>query len=192
MTCIAAVRAADGSVWMGADSAASRCGTTVTLPATDAKIVDLGAALIGVSGLHATTVALRFGFTPPPYAGEDPFEWVAQQLAPAIKARLIEACVWSDSEEDGFPRGHGGHAIVAMQGRIFELSQVCCVGEIAEDYHAIGNGEDVAFGALRALLRHAPGVTPAEALTAALDAAAVHKDGVAGPFHIFVHTPHGR
>jgi hypothetical protein len=89
--------------------------------------------------------------------------------------------------EGGFARKkdeqeEGGHFLVGVRGRLFEIESDYQVGESLDGYAAIGSGDDVALGALFAT--HHLGMSPEQRLTLALEAAQHHITSVRAPFLI--------
>lgn len=191
MTCVAVVRGADGGLWMGADSCVVRGHIRTSLAGGDSKVFALPGNIgwIGTSGANSTGSPVRYGFSPPVRTeSSDVLEWVFANLAPAMKARYLEAGAYSedaDPQADGWARGTRGECILVVEGQIFYIDQNVFPMHVAGDYFAIGCGDDLAIGALAALKYHRPEMPPKQMLECALSVAARHSDSVAPPFVIY-------
>lgn len=182
MTCIAAVRGPDGVVWMGADSSSMRQDTKISLAAS--KVTDLGGGVyMGVAGKHYTLQAVKHGFS---FAHPRPDScvagWMVTVFCPALRQRFEDMRAWNHSESDNEPLGCESLLLVVAQSRIFEVSSLCQPVETGLNYHAIGNGEDVALGVLYTLERHPAALSPQDRLEVALQASSLHRENVAPPF----------
>jgi hypothetical protein len=189
VTVIAALVAPDGSVWMGADSVSQRNGTSLELPAAQAKVFSMRGTLVAVSGHARVGAHIRHGFQWPAIgADDDAAAWALTVLAPALRDHLRSVGAYDDERQTedsgGYVRGVMGSLLIAAHGRIFEMDQELHPTEIGARYHAVGNGEDVALGALRVLTEYLPSMDPRIAIEAALEAACAHREGCAPPFVI--------
>lgn len=181
MTCIVAVETPAG-VWMGGDRAVS--GTWTSQVKATPKVWTNGPLLIGTCGSVRLPQILRYGMTPPLDALTwDVDRWVAIDFVRAVRAAFAEHGF--DRVRDGI--ASGGLFLLAVRGRLYEIQSDYSFIRHDHGEHAIGSGEDHAFGSLHSTREWDD---PRVRITAALEAAAEHVMSVAGPFDIeFQETP---
>lgn len=177
MTCIVAVVAADGAIWMGGDSLGSDGQSA--LVRSEPKVVRRGAFLFGRSGDLRPTQVLFHAFTPPPHPdGKDALAYLVTDFAKALRQALVEHNVHLKDEEIGC------EVLIGYRGRLFGLECNFGVSEIARDYHAVGSGDQVALGALYGTRVMELVLSPERRVRLALEAAAEHVVTVRGPFTV--------
>lgn len=167
MTCIAAV--CDGArVAMAADSlAVDTNGTFMEV----AKLLAFdGGALIGVAGSSAAIPLLRRRLTPGAPV-DDLDEW-AQDVAWQASELLLEANIVDPGDVNDFY----GVLLLAHGAAMWEI-QTGVANRVRRGYHAIGSGDEVAFGALWAL---GGDLRPEHRARRAVEAAAAHMVDVGG------------
>lgn len=135
--------------------------------------------LIGFTTAWRFGQLLRYELDPPKHwqdeAGKpDADEWVATELAKAIKKTLVEA-EWATKENE---RREGGFALIAYRGRIYRLQDEFDIVRTGEGYDAVGAGDSIALGALYALAGRTEGASRARA---AVEAACRHSPWCGGP-----------
>lgn len=173
VTCIAGY-AKDGSVWIGADSAAA--SSYVRFPVVEPKIVDLGDLLLGY------TTSFRFGqivkhhVSLPRDCGEDPTEYLVREFVPELRHALSEHG-WT--KKDG-EREETGTALIAYRGRLFTYQSDSSITESQHGIDACGSGQEFALGAMS--FAESIGRSPKNIVTAGLEAAARFAPGVMDPF----------
>lgn len=175
MTCIAGV-VAGGEAWIGGDSAGID-GWSVTLRA-DEKVFVKSKMLIGFCGSFRLRDLIRYSFEIPKHARKVPVEeYMATTFVTALRKCLSEG---GHTEKKDNVEGFEGSILIAYRGRLFEIEGDFNVGEPRLPFHAIGSGDDVAFGSLFATKKE-----PAKRrLTVALSAAVERNAGVRRPFTI--------
>lgn len=167
---------------------------------TDGRRVTIGGDSAGVSGWHMTdradakvwkTAGWAFGFTTsfrmgqllrwsfsPPAITEGPLErYMATTFVDAVRQVLKDggyAKVESGREE-------GGDFLVGHVGRLFAVHSDFQVAEARIGMLAVGCGNELALGAMRAQPANRP---PRARVRRALEVAAELSAGVAGPFSI--------
>jgi hypothetical protein len=109
----------------------------------------------------------------------DPFAWAVQKFVPATRTALREHG-WLKKEND---REEAGQLILAVRNRVFVIHSDHSVQESTERYTAVGSGDEVALGAIEALLHARAGLTDEDIARAALQAAAKLCTGVRAPWH---------
>ena len=77
----------------------------------------------------------------------------------------------------------GGAFLVGYKGRLYQIDSDFQVGEVEDDFNAVGCGEDIAKGAMY-ILKDNSELSPEEKLKIALGAASRFSAGVAPPFNI--------
>lgn len=179
MTCIVAI-AQNGTVYMGADHAASDEKTGWILARKDPKVFKVGQYGIAFTDSFRMGQILQYSWSPPKYtptktnSGLDKF----------MRTKFI------DSVKDAFRSGgygsqvsgqedEGGIFIVGVEGRIFTIDEDFHVGENVVNYMAEGSGGHIALGALHATKNQK---NPKMRLKLALEAAAEFNMAVAPPF----------
>lgn len=118
---------------------------------------------------------LQYGFTPPT---------LTDDLDRVMRTTFVDA-LRTAFKQAGWARTDNGveetgQFLVGVAGRLFTVDEDYQVGEPADGYAAVGCGRAIASGSLHTT--QGLGWGPEERLTAALEAAAHHSAGVAGPF----------
>lgn len=78
----------------------------------------------------------------------------------------------------------GGTFLVGYKGKLYQIDSDFQVGEIEDDFNAIGCGHDIAKGAMYALKNNNELLIPEDRLKIALEAASRFSAGVAPPFNV--------
>jgi ATP-dependent protease HslVU (ClpYQ) peptidase subunit len=183
MTAIAGLIAADGSVWMGADSCLSFDDSTKREDAAP-KIIRRRNLLIGAAGdARRGHVAMQsVARWPKRRDGMSPDDYLAGPAIAAIRQ------AWKAAGEPKMPRKDGAcDILIAYCGGLFILDDTGYVTRTRHRFDAIGCGGPICVGALAALAPY--DVPPREALTVALKAAAASHSSVAPPFRILRLAP---
>ena len=174
MTCIAAI-AHKGKVWMCGDSAGSDASLSIQTR-TDPKVFEKGEFLIGIAGSFRMGNLLRFKFHPPaPVEGEEEFEFICTSFLDAVRLCFIEN---GYAQKENNVEVIDGLFLVGWRGCIYCIYEDYQVATVADDYAAIGSGQDIALGSLYST----KGKTPQDRLRNALEASAKYNAGVRGPF----------
>lgn len=187
MTCVVGlVDRTSGVVHMGGDACGSSEGDRVARG--DAKVFQRGPFLLGVSSSFRVRDLLRYELPIGTAAlrhprGMTPAEYMVRRFIPAVRtlveAREVSALATADTA-----------LLVGYQGEVFTVYlEDYSVGHHDVGYAAIGTGEPYAMGALRALAAAAPTVPPAERLLTALEAAAMFRGDVMGPYTMAALVP---
>ena len=175
MTCIVAVRAPSGVIWMGGDSAAVE-GYDLRLR-KDPKVFRVGEFLIGYTSSFRMGQLLRFGFAPPDQIpGTDPYEYMINFFVPMVRAVFKEggySTVTNGQEA-------GGHFLVGYRGELYHVEGDFQVGIPLDGFAAAGCGDQIAVGALFATQR----LSPKQRIITALEASERFSAGVRGPFTV--------
>lgn len=183
MTCIAAVVAPDGSIYMGGDSAGVTDDSTYSLGiGIESKIWEKDGVLFGCCGSFRVAQVIRWQMNVPPYnpAGE-PLEYLTGPLITAMRESLREHGSLTTWEEDATESIDGG-VLLGFCGRVFEIYGDFGVGELIHNYGSIGCGSPIGMGNLAAT--ESLDIKPKKRITMALEAAERHSAGVRGPMTI--------
>lgn len=174
MTCIAGLVAADGSIWMGGDSAGVD-GYALRVR-EDPKVFFVKDFLFGFTTSFRMGQLLQHCFVPPERKDEQGLE--AYLCGPFVDA--MRACfksggyIWKENERES-----GGRFLLGHAGRLFMIDTDFHVGEARWGMDAVGCGSDIAMGALFC----AKG-KPEQRVRTALEAAAAFSAAVRPPFVI--------
>lgn len=177
MTCIVAVKATDGTIWMGGDSAGVGNGD-ITLRA-DTKVFRVGEFVIGFTTSFRMGQLLQYSFEPPHIEGDDLHRYMCTKFINAVRECLKDGGFASKKDDSEL----GGCFIVGIRGRIFTIDEDYQVGESHEGYDTVGCGMTYAKGALLAL-SSVPVERGRYMVETALIAAAHFSTGVRAPFQI--------
>jgi len=177
MTCIVGI-AKDGAVYLAADSLGADVTTYAVEIRKEPKVFRHGEFVIGYTSSFRMGDLLRYAFTPPP---------LTEHLSKYMRTVFVDE-VRKIFKDGGFAkkeldRESGGEFIVGIRGRLFVIEDDYQVGELEGGWHAIGCGQQIARGAMFALLQ-AGSNDIAYVLTTALKAAEYCSAFVRGPFHI--------
>jgi ATP-dependent protease HslVU (ClpYQ) peptidase subunit len=177
MTCIIGLIHRN-KVFIGADSQ----GTALTFDKSmrkDAKVFSVnGKFLIGCSGSYRQGQLLRYGFTPPEQRNDiDDHKYMCTEFIDAIRKCLKDGGL--TQVKDGQEKCEG-FFLVAYKGRLYEIEDDFQVGEVAEEYNAVGCGASYALGSLYSN----PAIDAKKRITQALEAAEHFSAGVGRPFLI--------
>lgn len=166
-------------VHLGGDSAGV-AGYQLTIR-RDPKVFANGPYVFGFTSSFRMGQLLHHAFQPPHPEG-DLDRFMATTFINAVRTCLKDGG-WArkDAEQE-----QAGTFLVGVHGRLFAIDSDCQVGEPADQYAAVGCGDELALGALHATADL--DLTPRQRLTAALRAADHHSAGVAAPY-TFAKTP---
>lgn len=147
----------------------------------DPKVFANGPYVFGFTTSFRMGQLLHHAFQPPHPEG-DLDRFMATTFVTAVRTCLKDGG-WASKNAE---QEQGGDFLVGVQGRLFSVASDYQVGEPADQYAAVGCGDELALGALHATADL--DLTPRQRLTAALRAADHHSAGVAAPY-TFAKTP---
>jgi ATP-dependent protease HslVU (ClpYQ) peptidase subunit len=143
MTCIVALKAEDGRIVMGADSAGSDSWSLIVLK--DPKIYRVGSMLIGFTSSFRMGQLLGHSLSLPEHHSDVPVErYMATTFMDAVR-RCLKDGGYAKRENDV---ESGGTFLVAYKGRIFQVQDNFAIIENGRDYDACGSGFMLALGSL--------------------------------------------
>jgi hypothetical protein len=180
MTCIVAI-AQNGTVYMGADHAASDEKTGWILARKEPKCFKVGQYGIAFTDSFRMGQILQYSWTPPKYtptktnSGLDKFMRTKfiDSVKDAFRANGFGSVSQIGAEDEG------GIFIVGVEGRIFTVDEDFHVGENIVNYMAEGSGGQIALGALYATKNQK---NPKLRIKAALEAASEFNMAVSPPY----------
>ena len=190
MTCVVAIRSADGTVWMGADSAsvdAWRLEIDIeSSPKITSRQTKLGQPfLIGFTSSWRMGQILASSLTPPPVPLESAtplFEYMTTSFVDECR-RALKAGGFAHVENNV---EQGGSFLVAVGGRVFELQSDFSVLERSQRYFAVGCGAPFASAALSMFdlvwPKNRKRPSDKALVEMSLGVAEKHSAGVRGPF----------
>jgi ATP-dependent protease HslVU (ClpYQ) peptidase subunit len=175
MTCIVGLIHND-KVYLGGDSAGVS-GYSITARG-DHKVFTNGEFIMGFTSSFRMGQLLRYSFVPPPCNTWDIERYMTIDFVNAVRHCL---------KEGGFARVNSGEEsagtfLVGFKNRLFMIDGDYQVGWNLVPFNAVGCGQDLAIGAMNALVDI--DLPPETKITKALEAAAAFSAGVAGPFNI--------
>lgn len=177
MTCIAGI-IDGGRVYIGGDSMGITGNGALSM--TDPKVFRNGSFLIGVSGTARLTQLLHYKWSPPQKPDDvDTHRYLSTDVAESIRVCLKEN---GYSSVDSNVEAHDGRVLLGYDHGLYQLDGSYAVVRVADEYAAVGSGEEVALGALYAT----QGKAPRARIETALKAAVWHTPYVRGPFTVEV------
>lgn len=148
MTCIAAIKAPNGDIHMGADGLIS-CGYDLH-DAVEPKIFLRNAFLYGVAGPHRIHNILKHSFSEPPKAvNQDAMTYLVNDWVPAWMNCLDRH--GQRQIKNNLHSQDGAWILIAHDMRLFAVAYDLSVMEVWEQFYAMGSGSDIARGALSIL-----------------------------------------
>jgi ATP-dependent protease HslVU (ClpYQ) peptidase subunit len=179
VTCIVGL-VADQRVYIGADSAGVDGGRYAMMLRADRKVFRNGPFLMGFTSSFRMGQLLAHALQPPkPREGADIFAFMVTDFVNAVRDCLKTGGYARKTNEEET----GGTFLVGFRGRLFRIEGDYQVGECPRAYDAVGCGDLIALGALRAMDRDTS-LSPSGRVMTALEAAEDYSAGVRGPFHI--------
>lgn len=136
MTVLIAIRRNDGGITMAADRRVT-CSDGWSLPSKDGKVAKVGPMLVAVCG-DAAPGELLLTMRLPKRVKVDALAYLRYQLVPKLRSALGNEFAETDA----------WGALIALDGRIFELDGDGAVCEINRPWWCMGSGKSVASGFL--------------------------------------------
>jgi ATP-dependent protease HslVU (ClpYQ) peptidase subunit len=175
MTCIVGL-IDKNDILIGADSAGVS-GYNLSIR-TDEKVFIRDHMIIGFTSSFRMGQLLRYNLNIPEYShGIDIFEWMVTKFIPAIR-ECLKSGGYSEIDKNV---ECGGYFLIGFKKRLFEISSDFQVGEVKENYNAMGSGKEIALGALYACSKN---IKAEDKIMIALSAAEKFITSVSSPFKI--------
>jgi ATP-dependent protease HslVU (ClpYQ) peptidase subunit len=179
MTCIVAIKK-DGIVYMGADSAGIFSCSFDLMVRNDPKIYQVGEFLFGFTG--SFRMGQLLGYSMPKLIKEEAMpihQFMVTTFIDTVRQVLKDGGFASKKDENE----SGGTFLVGYRGHLFCVEGDYQVGEVAQDYCAVGCGAQIALGSLCTSSYHDLLIDePEQRLRIALEAAQEFSAGVRAPF----------
>lgn len=177
MTCIVGV-VDKGKVFIGGDSAGVDSNFSL-VQRRDRKVFVNGHYAFGFTSSFRMGQLLAYSLSPPnpPDDNASLYGFMVTEFIDSIRHCLLSGGVAEKKDEVET----GGSFLVAVAGRLFNISDDYQVGESIHSFDACGCGEDIALGSLYSTREVKD---PRKRIVAALNAAETFSAGVRAPFHI--------
>lgn len=183
MTCIVALKH-NGKIYMGGDSLGSDTSFSKTVR-KDEKVFVNGEMLMGFMNSFRMGQILQYVMEAPERPeGISDMKYLVAHWIPELMETFNESGYRGDqSAEDHDETRIGGTFLLGYRGVLYQIESDFQVGIPADQYAAIGCGQDLALGAMHAAMK--AGIKePNKIITMALEAAEKFSGGVQRPFVI--------
>jgi ATP-dependent protease HslVU (ClpYQ) peptidase subunit len=180
MTCIAAIKGANGSIHMAGDRQASYSNNALAM--AEPKVMARNGFVYGVTGSHRTANILRHGFSEPPkLAGQEFMNYMVNSWIPA----WVE-CLQKHGQKEVIHNISNQEAwlMIGHEGRLFIMASDFSMVEEVYPYAAIGCGGNLAKGALAVIESFQEDMPPSARLMAAIGTAILHDSFCGGQIDI--------
>lgn len=183
MTCIVAVKH-NKKIYMGGDSLGSNSNSQKTVR-LDEKVFTKGDMIFGFTSSFRMGQILRYVMVAPdrPEGLTDMAYLVAHWIPALIECFADSGYRGTKDDHDHDETRTGGSFLLGYRETLYQVEDDFQVGIPAEQYAAMGCGEDLALGALYSA-RKAAVKDPEKLITVALEAAEKFSGGVQRPFII--------
>ncbi len=183
MTCIVGI-AHHGNVTIGGDSAATNGSSQQTLR-VDPKVFSVGNVIFGCTSSFRMMHLLHYSLEIPALPALDQADTLERYMVTDFIDAIRECFSNGGYAKKKGEREKGGTFLVGIRGRLFRVDDDYQVEETIVGYNAVGNGGDLALGAL--YTTQSIKLSPRKRLEIALEAAAYHNSDTRPPF-LFVTT----
>lgn len=176
MTCIVGIEH-DGGVLIAGDSA-GLSGWSKMIRA-DLKVFTIGNYVMGFTDSFRMGQLLRYGLAmpgPTHLERNDLHHFMCTTFIDGVRKTLKDGG-WAKTDSE---RELGGSFLVGVAGQLFMVASDYQVARTICGYNAVGCGDDLALGSLHTTAQY--DIEPQTRAQLALEAAADHSGGVAGPF----------
>lgn len=144
MTTLVGIQLDDGCV-LAADSQITEDNLRTISTATP-KIVSVGRYLLGITGDSRPGDILAYNWTPPPYKGADPVQWMGKKVLPSILAAFKENGY--DPYEAVKEKDSGFDYLVSFSGNLFHIAVDLSFIKTDHGLYGLGSGGQFALGYL--------------------------------------------
>jgi len=179
MTCIIGF-SLKSKVYIGGDSAGSNSTYALTVR-KDPKVFRNGPCIMGFTSSFRMGDLLHYSLVVPErHPDEDIDKWMRTTFVDAVRGCLKTGGYASKKEETEA----GGTFLVGYAGRLFEIEDDYQVGEAVDPYDAVGCGEDIAKGAMAAMIQLESVGDPEQMIRIALEITERNCAAVRAPFTV--------
>lgn len=180
MTAIAGIRTEHG-VYLGADRYVSSPDTYARL-AFSKVFAKRSNLLMSCAGTLRALQVLRYKFDAPSHPkGMGAVEYLSTVFATNLRKVLQDEDAYADSEGDPYVFA----VMLAYRNSLFWMQPDLNVGEVVEDYLAVGSGELTCLGSLYTTSKLPCSLTPQDRIIVALEAASQHVIGCGPPYDVY-------
>jgi ATP-dependent protease HslVU (ClpYQ) peptidase subunit len=181
MTCVVGYVTADGTIYLGGDSAGVGVSGWDLTVREDPKVFRRGAFLIGFTTSFRMGQLLRYTLeVPDRHEHVDAHEYISTTFVDSVRKCLeFGGFIKKESNQES-----GGTFIVGYEGHLFVVYDDFQVQEAKDPYCAVGCGGAYAVGAMSILVHECLGIDPFEKVRLALSVAERNSAGVRAPFNI--------
>ncbi len=177
MTCIAGILDKDGVIYIGGDSAGVG-GLGLHIRA-DEKVFVNNKMIMGFTSSFRMGQLLRYKFSPPEFFGQkDVYDYMVNDFINGVRKCLKDGGFAKKKDEVE----EGGTFIVGYKSRLFYVQDDYQIGEMRENFIAVGCGDDIALGSLYSTKNTK--MKSEERIELALKSAEQFSAGVRSPFVI--------
>lgn len=113
------------------------------------KIIRVGKYLLGITGDSRPGDILTYNWSPPPYKGTDPVQWMGKKIMPSILAAFKENGY--DPYEATKEKDAGFDYLVAFNGNLFHIAVDLSFIQSDKGIYGLGSGGQFALGYLAGL-----------------------------------------
>lgn len=117
-----------------------------TISTATPKIISVGRYLLGITGDSRPGDILAYNWTPPPYKGADPVQWMGKKVLPSILAAFKENGY--DPYEAVKEKDSGFDYLVSFNGNLFHIATDLSFISSDHGLYGLGSGGQFALGYL--------------------------------------------
>jgi hypothetical protein len=184
MTVVIALKDMAGNLLMGADKNMTAGYKVATLHNPKIWRQKDGVGnwwMFGVSGNISLNQVIRYRVPLPtlePGKDEDPVGILTSEWMPQLYKGMREIGAVLRKDQNSAERPDGG-IILGLKGEIYSIAGFS-IAHLDVQFHTIGSGGEVAFGALHTLIKHNVGFSPEEMIHSAIATASAYDPNIGG------------
>ena len=142
-----------------------------TISTSTPKILSVGRYLLGITGDSRPGDILAYNWTPPPYKGADPVQWMGKKVMPSIIAAFKENGY--DPYEATKDKDAGFDYLVAFNANLFHIATDLSFIQSDRGLYGLGSGGNFALGYLSGVSHYRDAVTAERHARKAVEIASV-------------------
>lgn len=142
-----------------------------TISTSTPKILSVGRYLLGITGDSRPGDILAYNWTPPPYKGADPVQWMGKKVMPSIIAAFKENGY--DPYEATKDKDAGFDYLVAFNANLFHIATDLSFIQSDRGLYGLGSGGNFALGYLYGVSHYRDAVTAERHARKAVEIASV-------------------